>query len=138
MCDDAFSGCVFSKWRQYAWSRCAPGSRNAGTLEIAMEYLKCFCEGDIAGLEPLFAPDMKFTGTLCTYHSRAEYIKSLRNDTPEKCGYKVLSVNENDDSVAVFYEYQKPQRTMQIAQLFKFKNEKIHEVLLVFDGRGFA
>jgi hypothetical protein len=57
---------------------------------------------------------------------------------PEACEYKVLSVTENEDSVAVFYEYQKPERIMQIAQLFQFKDRKIHEVLLVFDGRGFT
>ncbi len=106
--------------------------------EIAKEYLKCFCAGDIKGIEPLLASDLSFTGTFHTYHSGTEYLKSLRNDPPEECGYKVLSITENEDSIAVFYEYQKPDRVMQIAQLFKIRDQKIHEVLLVFDGRGFA
>lgn len=50
----------------------------------------------------------------------------------------MLSITESEHSVAVFYEYQKPDRAMQIAQLFKIKDEKIYEVLLVFDGRGIA
>ena len=106
--------------------------------EVAMKYLRCFCAGDVDGLEPLLAPDLIFEGTFHTYHSDAEYLDSLRNDPPERCGYKVLSVTENEDSVAVFYEYEKPDREMQIAQLFKIKDQKINEVLLIFDGRGFA
>lgn len=104
--------------------------------EIAKEYLRCFCESDIVGLEHILAPDLTFTGTFHSYHSSAEYLKSLKQDPPEQCGYKVLSMTEKDDSVAVFYEYQKPDRMIHIAQLFKIKCEKIHDVLLVFDGRG--
>lgn len=103
-----------------------------------MEYLKCFCAGDIDGLGPLLAADLSFTGTFHTYGSASEYLCSLRSDPPEKCEYNVLSVTENKDSVAVFYEYQKPERLMQIAQLFKIRDHKIHEVLLVFDGRAIA
>ena len=106
--------------------------------DVAMEYLRCFCAGDIDGLEPLLATDLSFTGTFHTYGSASEYLNSLRRDPPEKCGYKVLSITENQHSVAVFYDYQKPNRVMQIAQLFKIKDQQIHEVLLVFDGRGFA
>jgi hypothetical protein len=103
-----------------------------------MEYLKHFCAGDVEKLEPLFAPDLKFAGTFHTYHSATDYLDRLRNDPPEQCDYKVLSVTEDGDSVAVFYEYQKPDRVMLIAQLFKLKEQKIDEVLLVFDGRGFV
>ena len=100
-----------------------------------MEYLRCFCAGDIAGLEPLLATNLRFTGTFHSYGSASGYLASLRNDPPEKCGYKVLSITEDQNSVAVFYDYQKTDWVMRIAQLFRFKDEKIHEVLLVFDGR---
>ena len=106
--------------------------------EVVMEYLRCFCDGDIDGLEPLLAANLCFTGTFHAYSSAIEYVDSLKDDPPEKCGCKVLSITENEHSVAVFYEYQKPDRAMQIAQLFKIKEEKIHEILLVFDGRSIA
>lgn len=106
--------------------------------EVVLEYLRCFCAADIDSLESLLAVDLDFSGTFHTYRSASAYLSSLRNDLPEKCEYKVLSVTENEDSVAVFYEYQKPDRVMKIAQLFKIRNHKIREVLLVFDGRGFA
>lgn len=105
--------------------------------EIAQEYLKCFCEGNVSGLIPLLAPQLQFNGTFYNYNSAAEYLNSLRNDPPEKCTYTVLSITENDDSVAVFYEYGKPGGAIKIAQLFKIKNQKIKEILLIFDGRGF-
>ena len=106
--------------------------------KITLDYLRYFCLSDIEGLKTLLTSDLNFSGTFHNYHSAEEYLKSLRNDPPEKCRYKVLSVTENEDSVAVFYEYQKPERTITIAQLFKIRDQKIHEILLVFDGRGFA
>jgi len=106
--------------------------------DVAMEYLRCFCAGDINGLKPLLATNLSFKGTLQTYHSALEYLDSLRSTPPERCGYKVLSVTESEDSVAVFYEYQKPEHVIQIAQLFKIRDQKIHDVLLIFDARSFA
>ncbi len=101
-----------------------------------MEYLRCFCAGDVDGLEPLLANSLCFNGTLHTYGSAREYTDALKNDPPEKCGCKVLSITESEQSVAVFYDYQKPDRVIQIAQLFKIEHEKIHEILLIFDSRG--
>lgn len=104
--------------------------------EVVMEYLRCFCAGDVNGLESLLAENLYFKGTLHTYGSAKEYIETLKSDPPEECGYKVLSITESEQSVAVFYDYQKPDRVIQIAQLFKIEQEKIHEILLIFDSRG--
>jgi len=76
--------------------------------EIALEYIRHFCAGDIEGLEPLLASNLTFTGTFHSFGSANEYLASLRNDPPGKCQYSILSVTENSDSVAVFYEYEKP------------------------------
>ncbi len=56
--------------------------------EVAMEYLRCFCAGDINGLAPLFASDLQFRGTLHQYGSSKEYLKNLKNDPPERCSYR--------------------------------------------------
>lgn len=106
-----------------------------GNRDIVLEYLKCFCAGDIDGLTPLIAADLDFKGTLHTYASAAEYLDGLRSDPPESCGLEILSVTESEDCVAVFYIYKKPDCDMKIAQLFKIKDGKIKDVLLVFDGR---
>ena len=104
--------------------------------EVVMEYIRCFCAGDIDGLESLLGADLSFTGTFHTYGSASEYLDSLRDDPPEKCGSRVLSITENEDAVAVFYEYQKSEEALNIAQLFKLNEEKIQEILLVFDDRS--
>ena len=106
--------------------------------DIALEYIRHFCAGDIEGLEPLLASNMKFTGTLHSFSSASQYLTSLRSDPAEKCHYTILSITENSDSVALFYKYEKPDGEMQIAQLFKISDQQINEILLVFDGRAIA
>ena len=70
--------------------------------------------------------------------SRAAYLDALRKDAPEPCRVRVLSVTETGDTVAVFYEYEKPGRTLTIAQLFRFSGQRISDIRLVFDGRESA
>lgn len=101
--------------------------------EVALEFLRCFCAPDIDGLAPLLARDLKFTGTLYSYDSAADYLDGLRRDPPQSCGYRVLSITEGPDSVAVFYEYQKPGRAVTIAQFFRLRDAKIVEMRVVFD-----
>ncbi len=106
--------------------------------EIAMEFLRCFCAGDVAGLVPLFAEDLRFKGPYHQFFSSAAYLESLKSDPPEKSSYRVLSVSEGNDSVSVFWDYEKNDRTVTIAQLFRFRDQAISEILLVFDGRESA
>jgi len=102
--------------------------------DIALDYIQCFCSADMQGLEKLLASDLKFVGPFHTYSSSAQYLADLRNDPPEHSSYNILSITESPESVAVFYEYIKPTQTMLIAQLFKFENQKIKEIMLVFDS----
>lgn len=105
--------------------------------EIAMEFLRRFCAGDVDGLDSLLATALQFNGPFHQFHSSEAYLVSLKNNPPKKCSYRVLSVTECSDSVSIFYNYEKSDRTITIAQLFRFENQKISEILLVFDGRGF-
>ncbi len=50
----------------------------------------------------------------------------------------MLSVMADGDSVSVFDDYVKSEGALTVAQLCKFRNERISEILLVFDGRGIA
>lgn len=106
--------------------------------EIALGYLRHFCAGNIESLKPLLASNLRFAGTFHSFNSADEYFVSLRSDPPEKCQYRILSITESTDSVALFYEYEKPNRVIQIAQLFKILDQQINEILLVFDGREIA
>ncbi len=104
--------------------------------EVVLEFLRCFCGGDIDGLKPLLAEDLQFSGPYHHFGSRYAYIQSLKEDRPVKCGYRVLSLAESGDDVCVFYDYEKGDRSITVAQLCKFKGREIGEILLVFDGRG--
>ena len=106
--------------------------------DIALEYLRRFCAGDIEGLEPLLCSDLRFEGPLFNFQSSRDYLTSLRSDPPEICSYRILNVTNDADSVVVFYIYEKSEREITIAQLFRFRDQKIAEILLVFDGRGFS
>ena len=105
--------------------------------EMALTFIERFCKGDIDGIEPLLAPDMKFRGPFYAFNSAQEYLASLRNDPPVRSGFEILSITESVDSLAVFYDYIKPVGVIRIAQLFRFKNRCISEMMLVFDGRRF-
>ncbi len=104
--------------------------------EVAMEFLRCFCAGDVNGLTVSLAEDLQFKGPFYQFSSRDAYVDVLKNDPPEPCGYQVLSITESGDSVSIFYDYEKRDGAVTIAQLFKFRHHKIHEIFLVFDGRG--
>ena len=102
----------------------------------AMAFLNCFCDGDVDGLANLLAEDLQFKGPLYEFHSRDAYMACLKNDPPEQCSYRALTIIESEDIVSIYYDYQKPNGTISIAQLFKFRNQEISEILLVFDGGG--
>ena len=105
---------------------------------MAVEFLKCFCAGDIDGLVPLLADDLRFKGPLHQFSSSTTYLQSLRDNPPGHCGYRILNITESEDSVSIYYDYEKGDGALTVAQLFRFTNHKIRELLLVFDSRGFA
>lgn len=45
----------------------------------------------------------------------------------------MLSVTEAEDCVSFYYDYEKASSKLTVAQLFRFKNQKICGLLLVFD-----
>jgi ketosteroid isomerase-like protein len=106
--------------------------------EVAMNFLRRFCAGDVDGLALLLAEDLQFAGPFHQFNSRADYLDVLRQDPPETGGYRVLSVTESGDSVSIFYDHETSDRAITIAQWFRFRGEKISEMRLVFDTRGFA
>ena len=106
--------------------------------ELAIEFVKRFCTGDVDGLAPLLADDLQLEGPLFQFRSSGDYLDSLRKDPPVNGDYRLLSVTDSDDHVSIFYEYRRSEGAITIAQLFKFRDQKISEILLVFDGREFA
>lgn len=108
--------------------------------ELALKFLEFFCAADIDGLGPLLSSDLTFRGPFHTFYSSDDYLNSLKKDPPEISRHKILSITEDDNSgtVAIFYEYQKSDSTIQIAQLFAISDQRITNILLIFDSLGFV
>lgn len=113
-----------------------PESIGTSHRDAALIFLECFCAGNIDGLAPILAARLRVHGPLHQCASRDAYLATLRNDPPDPSPYKVLSVTESDDGVAVFYDYGSADGALTIAQLFRFKDNLIVEMRLVFDTDG--
>lgn len=106
--------------------------------EIALEFVTAFCAGDVDALVPLLTDDLQFSGPFFKFNSASAYLDVLRSGPLEPSGCRLISVTANTDSVSVYYDYDKSAATITVAQLFTFRDQKISEILLVFDGRGFG
>jgi hypothetical protein len=105
--------------------------------DVALEFLERFCEADIDGLERLMTKDVRVAGPLFSGDSRREYLRALREDPPERCGFSVVGVTEAVGSVSIFADYEKKDRTVRVAHLFRFTGQRIAEIVLVFDRGGY-
>ena len=103
--------------------------------DMVIRYLEAFCAGDIDAIGRLLAPELSFRGPFHNYDSARAYLDGLRADPPEAAAYDLLSLTADVDNVAVFYTYRKGDSARDLAQLFRFRNGKILEILLIFDGR---
>jgi hypothetical protein len=105
--------------------------------DTALRFIELFCAADLSGLAQVLAADLHVVGPLYEFGSREEYLNSLREDPPEPGACTVLSILEDNETVTVFYDYQKAHQTLTIAQLFTFRDRTIVEILLVFDTGAF-
>ena len=105
---------------------------------MALQFIQHFCAGNVDALAPLLADDLQFTRPLLQCSSRTAYLESLHTDPPEPSTYRILGVTDSDDTVAVFYDYEKPSGALAVAQQFRFKDGQIAEIFLVFDASGFT
>jgi hypothetical protein len=76
--------------------------------DLAITYLEAFCAGDLSRLDSLLSENLTFRGPFHTFSSASEYMDSLRCDPPDKCGFEICSITEDENTVAVFYENRNP------------------------------
>lgn len=107
--------------------------RTMTICDVALEFLRRFCAGNVNALVPLLAEDLQPTGPLLECRSGGAYLDSLRDDPPEPCAYRIVSVTDSEETVAVFYDYKKPAGSVAVAQLFRFKDGQISKMFVVFD-----
>jgi hypothetical protein len=106
--------------------------RLVSARETALEFIARFTEGDVEGLAELLADDVHLSGPLLEVDSRADYLRALREDPPERAGFRVLDVTEDGDRVSVSWEYQKPEGSLVIDQWFEVTDARIQRSRLTF------
>jgi ketosteroid isomerase-like protein len=104
--------------------------------ELALEFIRRFCSGDVEGLTSLLAEDLELQGPRRCFRSRADYLEALRRDPPEIARHRTTAIAEGEDTVAVFWDYQKREGTLRITQHFRFRDGRISEIVLKFDAKG--
>ena len=105
--------------------------------ELALEFVRCFCANDLDGLEALLSQEFRFCGPLFEFDSRAAYLASLRDAPPDPASFTVISISEEAGQVALFYDYERPDLVLRMAQLFTIVDGEITDILLVFDPSPF-
>lgn len=103
--------------------------------ETALAFIEHFSRGDIGAMETLMSEDLRFEGPFLEVGSRAEYLEALRQDPSPGCDYRILSITDSEEDVSVFYDLIKESGTLTVAQLFRFEDGLISEILVVFDSR---
>lgn len=108
-------------------------------LDAALKYMDIFYSGrELARLYEIMADELKFEGPFFHFDSARNYIESLRSDPPLGCEYKILHAFENGQTVNLIYQFSKPNISTPMSQLFKVRDGKITEVLLIFDTGQFS
>ena len=103
--------------------------------ELALGFVARFCAGDVEGIAPLLADDLRVRGPLLACDSREAYLNALRSDPPEPGECRLLRVTESGDEASVFYAYRRAGTALTIAQSFRSRSGQIADMLIVFDTR---
>ena len=100
---------------------------------LATSFIERFCAGDVDGLEPLLAEDLRFTGPFLNFDTREGYLASLRQDPPLPSEHRLRAVLAHDGTVAVFWDHGRGLDFVPMAHLFRVAGRRISEILLIFD-----
>ena len=107
-------------------------------LDLAMQYLDIFFnEKDPRQLKEILDEDFNLVGPFHRFSSADEYIESLIKDPPRAMNYKLLHQFSSQDEVCLIYQFTKGDIKTRIAQYFSTKNQRIAEIILIFDSADF-
>lgn len=108
-------------------------------LELASKYMEIFYSGkSLDALQPLLSKNMMFKGPLFEFDTAEAYIASLKSSPPENFEYEIIDSYQKDNSVCLVYSFTKPGVTTLMSQSFKIRDNKISEILLIFDTGAFT
>lgn len=99
--------------------------------KLAKSFVTSFCGGSIAGIGAVLASDFRLSGPLFQFDSKSDYLDALSENLQADANAEIISILGTDTEASVFYRY----HNTLIGQLFKCRNGKISETILVFDPR---
>jgi hypothetical protein len=103
--------------------------------EVALSFVRYFCEGRISDLGGLLTDDLEFQGPFPYASTRENYLAALHADPPAPAQFEVRRIFEEGEDVCMIYEYRKEGTPLLIAQWTRFRGMKIRGITLLFDGR---
>jgi hypothetical protein len=107
--------------------------------ELALRHMKIIFDGkDPRNLNTLLHDQFTFRGPFYQFSNKHDYIQSFIENPPRDFQYRILHISEDHNSVCIIYEFEKRGMITPMAQLFRIKEERIHEILLIFDSRPFG
>lgn len=107
-------------------------------LDLALIYMEIVFSGERLGrLGDLLEEPFRFRGPLFSFSSVTEYVQSLRNDPPVDWDYSIIKAMQSGTSACLIYEFKKPGVVTPMVQLFETRQQKICDILLVFDTAVF-
>lgn len=104
--------------------------------EVALSFVRYFCEGRISDLGALLVEDLEFRGPFLSANTRETYLAALYADPPAPGEFELHRIFEDGEDVCLIYEYRKPGASVLIAQWTRFRGRKIRGITLLFDGRA--
>ncbi len=99
------------------------------SLEIAEKFVRCFCSGDIEGIGSVLSENFRLRGPLFEFDTCTDYLASLSDNLAPDPNSEILSALSKDNEAAVFFTY----HGNTIGQLFRCREGRIYETILVFD-----
>lgn len=102
-------------------------------LDLARDYIRAFCAGDIDRLTPLLADDFVIQGPLYRFESAAAFLDRLKTLNAPAADCQLLSLQGDDGSASAFFNYRIGPMTLLMAMQFTARDNQLGSALLVFD-----
>ena len=108
-------------------------------LDLSLHYLEILFSGkDLDRLETILHEELQFRGPFYQFDSAQEYITSLKTDPPLGWSYKIIHAFEQDNIVNLVNYFSKPGVNTIMSQLFQVIDNKITNMVLIFDSAAFT
>lgn len=101
--------------------------------QLARDYVRSFCAGDLPALEALLAEDFHIEGPLYTFNDRDSFLARLRALNAPVAEYQISHCVADGNNASVFFLYRLGKLSLLMAMHLGIRDNCISHALLVFD-----